>query len=113
MKEKPELDPLSRDSQMTYIKELAWLNKDRIADAPSSIAEMTKVLYEHIEDYILDIVDRKYIGTGKVAILGGIQINVAHHDYFLPQMFKVMDSKGDHDFLPQLKEFDKVDPEDT
>jgi hypothetical protein len=110
MTEAPELDAMSRDSQMDYIKKLAWENKDRVANAKSSTAEMSKVLFEHIKDYILDIVDPKYIGTGKIAILGGIQINVAHHDYFLPKMFTVMESTGNHDFLPQLKAFDKVDP---
>ena len=102
---------MSHDSQMEYIKLLVWNNKDRIATANSSTAEVSHVLFEHIRDYITDIVDKKYVGSGKIAILGGIQINVAHHDYFQPEMFTIMDSEGSHDYLPQLKAFDKVSPD--
>jgi len=95
---------------MEYIKRLVWNHKDRIATAKSSTAEVSHVLFEHIRDYITDIVDKKYVGSGKIAILGGIQINVAHHpDYFQPEMFIVMDSNGNHDYLPELKAFDLVD----
>lgn len=48
---------------------------------------------------MIDIVDKKYVGSGKIAILGGIQINVGHHDYFQPEMFKIMDSDGEFDYL--------------
>jgi hypothetical protein len=49
---------------------------------------------------MVDIIDPKFVGSGKIAILGGIQINVAHHDYFLPEMFTIMDSSGSNDYLP-------------
>jgi hypothetical protein len=67
---------------MQYIKRLIWEHRERVSKAESSTVEVTKVLFEHIRDYILDIVDPQFIGSGKIAILGGIQINVAHHDYF-------------------------------
>lgn len=107
----PVVDGKSHDSQMEYIKRLIWNNKDRVAEAQNSTAEVSHILFEHIRDYIIDIVDKKYVGSGKIAILGGIQINVAHHDYFMPEMFVIMDREGTHDFLPQLKAFDKVNPE--
>lgn len=104
------MNPLSRDPQMQYIKRLVWNHKDRVSGAASPIAEVSKVLFEHIREYVADIVDKKYIGSGKIAILGGIQINVAHHDYFLPEMFTVMDSTGEHDYLTMLRTFDQVLP---
>lgn len=84
---------------MGYIKHLVFKNKDRVAQSGQPIIEVTKVLYDHIKEYVIDIVDKKFIGTGKIAILGGIQINVGHHDYFQPEMFTIFDQDGEHDYL--------------
>jgi hypothetical protein len=78
--------------QMDYIKHLCFDNKKRISAAKNEPAEITNVLYDHIRDYILDIVDSgKFTKTGKVVILGGIQINVQPDDYFEPRIFCVID----------------------
>lgn len=107
MTEVPEIDILSRDYQMDYIKRLVWQQKSRIASAKEPHAELTYVIYEHIKDYIMDVIGTKYIGTGKIAILGGIQINVAHNaDWFEPSMFIVMDQHGIKDYTKRLWEAD-------
>ena len=68
---------MSRDSQMDYIKLLCYENKERIASAKNHAAEITNVMFEHIRDYILEIVDvEKFIKHRKIVIMGGIQINV-------------------------------------
>ena len=89
---------------MDYIKKLIWQNKERVQAAEEPISEVTYVLYEHIKEYITEVVGTKYIGHGKIAILGGIQINVAHNqDWFEPNMFIVMDQHGTKDYLEELR----------
>jgi hypothetical protein len=64
-------------------------------------------MYEHIKDYIIDVIGSKYIGTGMIAVLGGIQINVAHNaDWFEPATFFVMDKDGVKDYTERLWDFD-------
>ena len=101
---------MSFDVQMQYIKNLIWKNKERISKAENCNAEATYVLYDHINEYIKEVVDKKYIsGGGKIIILGGIQINVEPDDYFEPKCFIVMDTNGEKSRLDDLKAFDKVD----
>jgi hypothetical protein len=92
---------------MQYIKKLVWQNRKRIAAAAEPTAEITYVLYEHIRDYMLDVVDaKKKAHGGKIAILGGIQINVAHaHDWFEPKIFVIMDKNGTTDYTMDLLGF--------
>ena len=87
---------------------MMWQNKTRIAFAPDAAAETTNVMFEHVRDYVLDIVDKKKIKNGKIVILGGIQINVQPADYFEPKMMYVIDKDGTHNRLLDLKKFDRV-----
>lgn len=86
---------MGHDIQMQYIKNLVWQNRERISAADEPHAEVTYMLYEHIRDYILQIVDKKYVKFGKIVILGGLQINVEPEDYFEPKIFICIDEKGD------------------
>lgn len=47
----------SRDMQMDYIRHLMYQAKDRIKAAKSPHVEATRCMYEHIRDYIQEIVD--------------------------------------------------------
>jgi len=71
-----DIDTLSRDFQMQYIKRLVWKQRERITAAKEPIAELTYVMFDHIKDYITDVVCKRPLGNGKIAILGGIQINI-------------------------------------
>lgn len=102
---------MSFDVQMQYIKNLIWKNKERILKAENCNAEATYVLYDHIHEYIKEVVDKKYIsgGKGKIIILGGIQINVEPDDYFEPKCFIVLEANGEKSRLDDLKAFDRID----
>jgi hypothetical protein len=63
---------MGHDIQMQYIKNLVWQNRERINAAEEPNAEVTYLLYEHIRDYILQVVDKKYVKSGKIVILGGL-----------------------------------------
>jgi len=77
MKEQPLFDLFSRDVEMDYIKRLCYDNKERIAAADNQPAEITNLMYEHIHDYIMRIVDNQnLVQHRKIVIMGGIQINV-------------------------------------
>jgi hypothetical protein len=86
---------------MEYIKQIMFRNKGRIAAASVPNAELTYCMYEEIRDYILAILEERFLLKGKIAILGGVQINVADaDDYFEPHMFYIIDSvNGRVDFL--------------
>ena len=100
---------MSRDSQMDYIKHLLYENKPRIAAASNAAREITDIMFEHIRDYIMDIVDyEKFIKHRKIALLGGIQINVQPDDYFEPRVFLVLDDHGTHDRLDELLTYDMI-----
>jgi hypothetical protein len=61
------------------------------------------VIYEHIKDYILDIIKEHPIGNGKIAILGGIQINIRdNYNWFEPKMFMVLDKNGTEDHTKEV-----------
>ena len=93
---------------MQYIKHIVWKQKDRIKSAKNANAETTYVLYEHVRDYMKEIVDQKYIHNGKIIVIGGIQINVEPDDYFEPLTCFVMDENGTTDILSEIFEFDTI-----
>ena len=99
LEEQYEPNTTNYDNQMEYIKAVMWQNKTRIGFAPDAAAETTNVMYEHVRDYVLDIIDKKKAKNGKIVILGGIQINVRGADYFEPKMMYVIDKDGTHDRL--------------
>lgn len=91
--------------QMQYIKHVVWTNRERINAAKTPNAEVTYLMYEHVRDYVLEVVDKQAIKHGKIVILGGIQINVEPDDYFEPMLFRVIDETGQIvDLLPELRE---------
>lgn len=105
----PPLDIMSKDMQMDYIKRVMYDSRQRITTAKSPNAEATYCMYEHISAYISEIVEEKYVGSGKIAILGGIQINVANaDDYFEPLTFVVLDKDGQTDHLAKLRSMDSI-----
>jgi hypothetical protein len=94
--------------QMGYIKNLIWKNKARIAASHNQNMETTYVLYEHIEQYITKIVDKKWLAKHKIMILGGIQINVEPDDYFEPLFCKLMEEDKTTDYLEEVYAYDTI-----
>jgi len=95
-------DPNGFDTQMQHINQVIWHNRQRIEASDAPIAEATYVLYEHIRDYIFEIVNTKDLNGGKIIILGGIYINNDPYDYFEPKMCICLDKYGRKDILNEL-----------
>jgi hypothetical protein len=70
---------------MDHIKRLVWNNRDRVTKANVPFAELSTLLYEDISKFFLDVCRNKYKHTGRVLLLGGIQINQNPLDYFEPK----------------------------
>lgn len=99
---------------MDYIKSICFANKQRIAAAPNAAKEITDIMFDHIRNDILEIVDYDafVVKHRKIVIMGGIQINVQPDDYFEPRVFIVLDENGTHDRLDELLAFDKINVKD-
>ena len=72
MEEEPKIRVDTFDYQMEYIKNHIWKNRQRIREADNTIAEVTYVMYEHVVEYIIQIVDQKYLKNHKIMLIGGI-----------------------------------------
>lgn len=104
----PEGDMSKFDMQMDHIKKLVWKNRERIGAAENAIAETTYVLYEQVQAYMDQCVDRHFLKKHKIMLVGGIQINVEPNDYFEPKYAVLMEEHKTTDLLQDLLAFDKV-----
>jgi hypothetical protein len=70
------------------------------------------LLFEDIRKFFIDVCRNKYKHSGKVLLLGGIQINQNPLDYFEPKQFLLIEPDGtETDFLPRLLEFSRIEKE--
>ena len=112
MKQPPEVNFLDFDVQMDHIKRLVWLERDRISKRTVPFRELTNLLFEDINKFFLDVCRKKYKHSGKVLLLGGIQINQSPLDYFEPKQFLLIEPDGtEKDLLPRLLEFSRIEKE--
>lgn len=93
---------------MQHIQKLIWQQRQRIKSADTPIAEATLVMYEHIRDYLFEVVDTKFLNGGKIILLGGIQINNDPDDYFEPRICLMMDKYGSQDLLHEVYAYDSI-----
>lgn len=87
------------DAQQSFVGALLLPHAQRLADAAEPEVELPYALYDAQKEFMNDIVSAacgEVAGDGKIALLGGIQINTAEgeSDYFLPIDFEVRDNKG-------------------
>ena len=68
----PEVNFLDFDVQMDHIKRLVWEERDRISNCTVPFKKLTKLLFEDIRKFFLDVCRNKYKHSGKVLLLGGI-----------------------------------------
>jgi hypothetical protein len=90
-------DPL--DAQQTYVGNMLLPYGTRLALAIDPAVELPISLYDAQKALIDKIVSKgcgEVGGDGKIALLGGIQINTppGTPDYFLPMSFELLDNKG-------------------
>lgn len=97
---KPQCMPTTpNDAQQYFVGNMLMPHADRLAKADDMHAELPMALYEVQDDLMSKIVEAgcQEVGEGgKIALLGGIQINTPKgaSDYFLPLKFEVRDNQG-------------------
>jgi len=87
-------------AQQAFVGDMLLPFAQRLEDAENKMAELPYALYEAQTGMVGKIIDKAasgVAGDGKIAVLGGIQINtpVEYSDYFLPLSFKLYNNKGE------------------
>jgi hypothetical protein len=97
------------DAQQTFVNNLLLPQADRLSSSSNADVELPLALFDVQNELMHRIVEKMHAevgGDGKIAILGGIQINTpaGTSEYFLPKVFKLMNNKGEEisDLLSQL-----------
>lgn len=94
----PQTDSL--DAQQAYVDSQLAPYAQRLLNADDRNVELPFALYDAQKKMMDSIVAKGASGVegnGKIALLGGIQINTPeeYSDYFLPLNFEIRDNKGD------------------
>ena len=97
-KAEPPTDAL--DAQQTFVNNMLLPQADRLSKAQEKMVELPLALYDAQTELIQKIVAKgcsKVAGDGKIALLGGVQINTPDGmwDYFLPLSFDILNNKGE------------------
>eukprot|EP00559_Dactyliosolen_fragilissimus_P007477 CAMPEP_0184869638 /NCGR_PEP_ID=MMETSP0580-20130426/34825_1 /TAXON_ID=1118495 /ORGANISM="Dactyliosolen fragilissimus" /LENGTH=207 /DNA_ID=CAMNT_0027371251 /DNA_START=301 /DNA_END=924 /DNA_ORIENTATION=+ len=93
----PPTDPI--DAQQTYVTSLLFPHKARLAKAHKNMpTELPLALYDAQQQMIDSIIakaSQEVAGSGKIVLLGGIQINTPQDmdDYFLIRSFSILDNQ--------------------
>jgi len=93
----PPIDAL--DAQQTFVGNMLLPEADRISSADDPEVELPLALFDVQDKFMKDIFTKAcgtVAGEGKIAILGGIQINtpMGTSEYFLPKVFEIRNNKG-------------------
>lgn len=93
----PPTDPV--DAQQSFVGSMLLPHAQRLKDAASPPTELPLALYDAQKELMDSIVSKgcgEVAGEGKIALLGGVQINTppGESDYFLPIDFEVRDNKN-------------------
>lgn len=87
------------DAQQAYVGKLLLPYAERLSESPDPAVELPFALFDAQKAFMNDIVaaaSGEVAGEGKIALLGGIQINTpdGDEDYFLPIEFEIRDNKN-------------------
>lgn len=87
------------DAQQSFVKSILLPYAGRLEASTDGMVELPYVLYDAQKELITDVVSTSagaVSGDGKIAVLGGIQINTPPgiHDYYLPLSLEVYDNTG-------------------
>jgi len=87
------------DAQQTFVGNMLLPHGKRLEEAPDTMAELPLAMFDAQNALMQQIVAAgcgEVAGDGKIALLGGIQINTPEGtpDYFLPLCFEIRDNKG-------------------
>lgn len=92
--------PLGMDIEQHFVGQLLLPHAERLDKAAHPQEELPRILYEENNKMIQRIVNkacREVAGNGKIALLGGIQINTpqGEPDQFVPMNFELLNNEGD------------------
>mmetsp|Transcript_25616 Transcript_25616/g.38034 ORF Transcript_25616/g.38034 Transcript_25616/m.38034 type:complete len:277 (-) Transcript_25616:90-920(-) len=88
------------DAQQTFVGNMLLPEADRISSSSDPSVELPLALFDVQDELMNKIIGKacgEVAGEGKIAILGGIQINTptGTSEYFLPKVFEIRDNKGE------------------
>jgi len=93
----PPSDPV--DAQQSYVGSMLLPHAERLAAADDAAVELPLALFDAMDEMIKKIVSVQCgeVGDGKIALLGGVQINTPSgtSDYFLPLSFELRSNKNE------------------
>jgi len=97
--EKAELPSEPLDAQQVYVGEMLLPHGERLEAAKDPMVELPLALFEAQDELMQKIIARgckEVAGRGKIALLGGVQINTPDGmpDYFMPLRFELLNNKG-------------------
>jgi Limiting CO2-inducible proteins B/C beta carbonyic anhydrases len=87
------------DAQQTFVGNMLLPHGQRLEEAADTMAELPLAMFDAQNELMQQIVAAgcgEVGGDGKIALLGGVQINTPDGtpDYFLPQCFEIRDNHG-------------------
>lgn len=93
----PPMDPL--DAQQSYVSSMLLPYGPRLAAASDPMTQLPFALFDAQDELMRKIIAKgcsSVSGEGKIAMIGGIQINTppGMSDYFMPLRFDVLNNKG-------------------
>ncbi len=94
----PATDAL--DAQQTFVGNMLLPQAERISSAADADVELPLALFDVQDEFMKKIVSKmcgEVAGDGKIALLGGVQINTpaGTSEYFFPKVFKLLNNKGE------------------
>lgn len=97
--EKAELPLEPLDAQQSYVGDMLLPFGERLLEARDAMIELPHALFEAQDELMQKIIAKgckEVAGRGKIAVLGGIQINTPEGipDHFLPLRFELLNNKG-------------------
>jgi len=97
--DKASLPSQALDAQQAYVGDMLLPFGERLVEARDAMVELPHALFEAQDELMQKIISKgckEVAGRGKIALLGGIQINTPEgiSDYFLPLRFELLNNKG-------------------
>mmetsp|Transcript_22944 Transcript_22944/g.35095 ORF Transcript_22944/g.35095 Transcript_22944/m.35095 type:complete len:583 (+) Transcript_22944:75-1823(+) len=88
------------DAQQYFVNSLLMQEGERLVNAANRDVEVAYALFDsqyHLMKKIVHLAANKVPGDGKIALVGGIQVNtpVGHDDFFLMKTFEVVNSSNE------------------
>ncbi len=98
-KERPAASIDPKDAQQGFVNRMLLEHSARLDKAADRMVELPYAIYDsqkRMMDSIVQAGCKAVPGDGKIAVLGGIQINTppGESDYYLPLSFELFDNKG-------------------